>query len=100
MTSTYDEFTSLTDAVLSGARAPPSGMSLAVDAATNRVNGWSYDANGNTTGKPEFSGSYDVENRLQVANAGSSNTEEYYGYGADNRRVYQGRITAGRRRSW
>ena len=58
------------------------------------MNSWSYDANGNTTGKPGFSGSYDVENRLQVANAASS-SEEYYGYGADNRRVYQGRSIAG-----
>ena len=63
-TYTYDGFTNLTDVVPTGTNAP-SGMSVAVNAATNRVNGWSYDANGNTTGKPGFTGSYDVENRLQ-----------------------------------
>ncbi len=90
-TYAYDGFTNLTGVVPTGTNAP-SPMSVAVNAATNRVNGWNYDANGNTTGKPGFTGSYDVENRLQVANAGTPTLQEYYGYGADNRRVYQGRL--------
>ena len=50
----------LTEVIPTGKNAP-SAMSIAVNSATSRVNGWSYDANGNTTGKPGFSGSYDVE---------------------------------------
>ena len=59
----YDGFTNLLSVTPSG--AGPSAMNITVNSANNRVNGWSYDANGNTTGKPGFSGSYDVENRLQ-----------------------------------
>ena len=66
-------------------------MDITVNSANNRVNGWTYDPNGNTTGKPEFSGSYDVENRLQWGSGPGG--EEYYGYGADNRRVYQSKLT-------
>ena len=65
-------------------------MNITVDPATNRVNGWTFDANGNVTAKPGFSGSYDVENRLQWGSGPGG--EEYYGYGADNRRVYQSKL--------
>ena len=81
----YDGFTTLLSVTPSG--AGPSAMNITVNWANNRVNGWSYDANWNTTGKPGFTGSYDVENRLQWGSGPGG--EEYYGYGADNRRVYQ-----------
>ena len=65
-------------------------MNITVNSATNRVNGWTYDANGNTTAKPGLSAGYDVENRLQRASGPGG--EEYYVYGADNRRVYQSKL--------
>ena len=74
----YDGFTNLLSVAPSG--TGPSAMNITVNSANNRVNGWSYDANGNTTGKPGFTGSYDVENRLQWGSGPGG--EEYYGYGA------------------
>ena len=61
----------------------PAPMSITVNSATNRVIGWAFDDNGNVTGKPGFSGSYDVENRLQWGSGPGG--EEYYGYDAGNR---------------
>jgi len=84
----YDGFTNLLTVTPGG--AGPSAMNITVNPATNRVNGWTYDANGNTTGKPGFAGIYDVENRLQWASGPGG--EEYYGYDAGNRRVYQSKL--------
>ncbi len=64
-------------------------MNVAINAATNRVSGggWVYDASGNATAMPGgFTGTYDVENRLLEAN---KNFAMLYGYGADNRRIYE-----------
>jgi RHS repeat-associated protein len=56
----------------------------AVDPGTNRIIGFSYDANGNPGGP-----TWDIENRM-VANLNDS-----YGYAADNRRVYRRREISG-----
>jgi hypothetical protein len=61
-------------------------MNVTVNPATNRVNGWSYNANGNVVAQGGFTGSYDVENRLLEA---TKNSTMLYGYGADNRRIYE-----------
>ena len=53
---------------------------------TNRVVGYGYDANGNTTSIPGFTLRYDVENRLVQAVLGGV---ESYGYGPDNKRVWR-----------
>jgi len=63
-------------------------LSVNIDAATNRIVGQSYDANGNqTTGGMV----YDIENRLrQVPTSGGSyGGREDYGYAGDNRRVWK-----------
>ena len=87
----YDGFGNrLTQTVTKGS-APAS--SLTANASTNRISssGYGYDANGNLTTTPYGAGSmtltYDVENRL--TRAVNSNGTEYYGYSADNRRVFQ-----------
>ena len=54
-----------------------------MNAATNRINGDSYDANGNLTSSPQGGGHYDGENRL-VTSGGDT-----YSYGPDNLRVYK-----------
>src|SRR5881394_3896367 len=54
-------------------------MMVTVDGTTNRVNGTSFDANGNEV----TFGSYDVENRLMSAGGAS------YGYAPDNKRVWK-----------
>src|SRR5258708_1394490 len=73
----YDGFGNLTDQNVTQGTAPP--LHVTINAATNGVNGVSYDANGNDT---SF-GSYDVENRLAQAGA------VQYGYSADNKRVWK-----------
>lgn len=68
------------------------------DGATNRVNGWTYDANGNVTAMPggtAFNGVYDIENRLVEA---SRNAAVKYGYGADNRRIFESKRVGGEQR--
>ena len=85
----YDGFTNLLTVTPSG--AGPSAMNVAVNPATNRVTGWTYDLNGNVTAKPAFSGSYDVENRLTWGSGPGG--EEVYGYGPENRRLYQSKLT-------
>lgn len=58
-------------------------------AADNRINGYTYDANGNMTTPPGLTtASYDVENRMTTASPASGGTE-YYVYGPDNQRVYK-----------
>ena len=78
----YDGFTNL----LTVAGTGPSLMNITVNPTNNRVNGWTYEANGNVTQQGSFSGSYDVENRLSEA---SKNGAVRYGYRADNRRIYE-----------
>ncbi len=59
----------------------------------NTANYYQHDANGNMTQigvSPAQSFSYDVENRMMWAQAGTLYTE-YYGYAADNKRVYKKR---------
>jgi len=80
---TYDGFGNRTGATVTKGTAPFGSWS--VDAATNRVMGYSYDANGNMLSAPNISGSltYDVENRLTSAGG------ESYAYAPDNRRVWR-----------
>ena len=80
----YDGFGNLLTVTPSG--AGPSAMSVTVNGLTNRMNGWTYDANGNVTQNGGFSGTYDIENRWVEA---TKNSSIAYGYGADNRRIYE-----------
>jgi len=59
-----------------------------VDGTTNRFNsGASYDLNGNLLTGPGVTLTYDEANRVASATTGSG--MEYYGYGADNKRIYR-----------
>ena len=62
---------------------------LSVNAATNRVNSWSYDGAGNVTGVPGATMAYDAENRVVSSVHGTLGTETY-GYYADNKRMKKG----------
>ena len=84
----YDGFGNLQTVAPTG--AGPSAMNVTVNPATNRLNGWTYDANGNVTVQSGFTGTYDVENRLLEA---SKNSTMLYGYGADNRRIWESKRT-------
>jgi len=66
--------------------APPSS-NLFVDPSTNRVNSWSYDANGNATSIPGVGAvSYDWANR--VSGVGG----ESYGYDPGNKRLWKNSV--------
>ncbi len=84
-TQAYDGFGNLTSRVGYGA-AQTTSISTPVNAATNQLSGYTYDANGNliSTGY-----TYDVENRLSFANAGGAQ----YFYDAQNKRVWQASCT-------
>ena len=60
-------------------------ISTPVNAATNQLSGYTYDANGNliSTGY-----AYDAENRISSVNAGAV---EYF-YDAQNKRIWEGRL--------
>jgi RHS repeat-associated protein len=79
-TYTYDGFGNLTDKTPT-AGSPPA-LHITVNAATNQINGDTYDANGNLISAPQFGGSYDVENR--VVRSG-----DIYSYSPDNLRVWK-----------
>ncbi len=87
-TQAYDGFGNLTGRTGTGT-AQSTTISTPVNAATNQLSGYSYDANGNliSTGY-----SYDVENRMSFANGGGVQ----YFYDAQNKRVWQAScITSG-----
>jgi len=79
---TYDGFGNLRQKTVTQGSAPT--LSVAVDPATNRMVGQSYDANGNLL----YNGAvYDALNRVwQIYQYGSLNTEGY-AYGPNNERV-------------
>jgi RHS repeat-associated protein len=89
---TYDGFGNLREKTVTKGSAPV--LSVGVSAATNRVDGYSYDANGNQLQSNTQTLSYDYENRaVTFDNRDSTGTAA--GYDADNRRVYSARWTNG-----
>ncbi len=78
---TYDGFGNLINRAGTGT-AQSTTISTPADAATNRLSGYTYDFNGNqiSTGY-----TYDAENRLVQANAGTT----HYAYDAQNKRIWQ-----------
>ena len=82
-TFTYDGFGNLTDKI--GTGGAPTNHSP-VNAATNQLTGYSYDANGNliTTGY-----GWDPENRMSYATMGGTQ----YAYDSANKRVWTGNYT-------
>jgi YD repeat-containing protein len=85
---TYDGFGNRTSASVTKGSAPYGNWSY--DPATNRMGGYSYDANGNMTSVPGVSYgavSYDVENRLVSVPTGSN--PEQYAYTPGNKRIWR-----------
>jgi len=78
----YDGFSNLVSKT--GTNSPP--LSVAMDPATNRIVGQSYDANGNQQTSPTMSGylGYDAENRVLTAPG------LQYAYDAQNKRIWKG----------
>src|ERR1039457_579060 len=74
----YDPFGNLTAKIVLYGSVPT--MSVGVDAATNRLIGQSYDANGNNLS----AASYDAENRVYAAGGGFY----LYGYDSGNKRIW------------
>jgi RHS repeat-associated protein len=86
----YDGFGNKLSQTVTKGSAP--SMSITVDGLTNRVVGQSYDANGNMLSAAGNTLTYDVDNRITTT-AGLSS--EWYGYAADNRRVWKKRQLTG-----
>jgi RHS repeat-associated protein len=80
----YDGFGNLTSKTLNGG----SNLTPAVNTANNRVSSATYDLNGNMTSGVGATLAYDVANRMVSAQEVSGGIE-YYGYAADNKRVYR-----------
>jgi RHS repeat-associated protein len=79
----YDGFGNLLQKNVTKGSAP--ALSIQVDGTTNRLVGWTYDANGHSGSGTN----YDVENRLLVNSTMSlwNGTSDGYIYGSDNRRL-------------
>ena len=86
----YDGFGNKLSQTVTKGSAP--AMSVTVDAATNRLVGSTYDANGNLTVGSGMTLTYDISNRIATA-AGPS--AEWYGYAPGNKRVWKKRQTGG-----
>jgi len=84
----YDGFGNKLGQTVTKGTAPAGAW--AVDPATNRLMGQSYDANGNPL---PVGSSYGVENRL-LSVVGADGRAEHYAYGADHRRLYKYRYDA------
>jgi len=86
-TQAYDGFGNLTGRTGTGA-ASGTTISTPVNAATNQLSGYTYDNNGNliSTGY-----TYDVENRIEYANAGGVQ----YFYDGQNKRIWQTTCSSG-----
>jgi RHS repeat-associated protein len=79
----YDGFGNLTAKVLNGATTP-----IPVNAATNRLQNASYDANGNMISGAGATLGYDEANRI-VSAAEYSGGTEYYAYAPDGKRMFR-----------
>ena len=84
-TQAYDGFGNLTGRTGTGS-AQSTSMSTPADPATNRLTGYTYDANGNLNINSNM---YDPENRVSFANAGGVQ----YSYDAQNKRFWQATCT-------
>ena len=87
-TQSYDGFGNLVNRTGTGT-AQSTTISTPADAATNRLSGYGYDANGNLL---SVGNQYDAENRLVQANMPGGIVE--YFYDGQNKRVWQGNFTS------
>ena len=83
---TYDVYGNLTDKNVTAGSAP--SLHVIADAATNRVSGFGYDANGNATAKSDGTMGYDAENRMMSFVGSGGSPQMYYGYDARNKRLW------------
>jgi len=63
------------------------GFSFSINASTNRINGQTYDANGNWTAQWPMSQTYDIENRISAVIGNQSQQNESYLYSGRNERM-------------
>ena len=83
---TYDGFGNRRSQQVTKGTAP--AVYASYDSATNRINGYIHDGNGNITWLPNGTTlAYDVENRVKTATVGG--TVETYYYAPDGKRVYR-----------
>ena len=86
LTFTYDGFGNRRSQQVTKGTAP--AVYASYDSATNRINGYIHDGNGNITWLPNGTTlAYDVENRVTTATVGAG-VETYY-YAPDGKRVYR-----------
>ncbi|HVP45637.1 MAG TPA: RHS repeat-associated core domain-containing protein [Bryobacteraceae bacterium] len=83
---TYDGFGNLTDK--NPTSGSPPALHVAVNAANNRLVGYTYDADGNMTIMSGTTFTYDVANRVATVLPSGGGTEQY-SYGPDNLRVWK-----------
>ena len=63
------------------------GFSFSINASTNRINGQTYDANGNWTAQWPMHQTYDIENRISAVIGNQSQQHETYLYSGRNERM-------------
>ena len=63
------------------------GFSFSINASTNRINGQTYDANGNWTAQWPMHQTYDIENRISAVIGNQSQQNESYLYSGRNERM-------------
>jgi hypothetical protein len=85
----YDGFGNLVSKTLNGTTSP-----IPVNGTTNQLTNAFYDLNGNMTSGAGLTLTYDVANRITSSTPVSGGTE-YYGYAADNKRVWRHRTDGG-----
>jgi RHS repeat-associated protein len=103
-TFSYDGFGNMTGKVGTGGAPSWSG---AIDPATNRLSGVSFDANGNqlalpmTSGMPDvFTATYDVSNRMIYVENPTQSRRSWYEYDPGNKRIYEKRVDGGGTQEW
>jgi RHS repeat-associated protein len=98
----FDGFGNLLSKTVTGGSAPT--LSQTVNTATNHINAYTYDSNGNQTtvpvaGSGNVNAGYDLQNRMALLGSVGSPTAQY-AYGAANQRVWRMATESGTTKEW
>ncbi len=98
----FDGFGNLLSKTVTGGTAPT--LSQTVNTATNHINAYTYDSNGNQTtvpvaGSGNVNAGYDIQNRMTLLGSVGSPTAQY-AYGAANQRVWRMATESGTTKEW